>query len=65
MFNLKSNFVLNKLYKYIVRIQFVYYKLKYLIDFILQYLNQYKLIYLYNCLYCKIKAIKYLSFISL
>ena len=65
MFNLKRYFVLNKLYKYIVRIQFVYYKLKYLIDFILQYVNQYKFCIDTIDLSYIIKEIKYLSFISL
>ena len=45
MFILKRYFVLNKLYKYIVRIKFDYDKLKYLIEFILGYHNQYKLMY--------------------
>ena len=43
--NPKRYFILNKLYIYIVRIKFIYYKLKYFINFILQYLNQYKLLY--------------------
>ena len=45
MFNLKKNFFLSKLYKYIVRIKFNYDKLKYLIDFILQYRYHNKLMY--------------------
>ena len=45
MYNLKRYFVLNKLYKYIVRIKFVFNKLKYLIGFILQYRNQHKLLF--------------------
>ena len=44
VFNLKKYFVLNKLYKYVVRTKFIYYELKYLISFILQYLIHYKLL---------------------
>ena len=42
MFNLKRYFVLNTLYKNIIRIKFNYDKLRYLIDFVLRYRNQYK-----------------------
>ena len=56
---------LNKLYKHIVRIKFNYYKLKQLFNFILKYHKQYKLLYYIIALYCKIKAIKYSSSISL
>ena len=48
-----------------VRIKLIYYKVKYLIDFILQYHIQYRLMYYIIALYCKIKSIKYLSFIGL
>ena len=54
MIDLKLHFFLNKLYKYIVSIKFICYKLKYLIDFVLQYSNVYKL--LYHLLYFKNKS---------
>ena len=57
MFNLKRYFVLNKLYKYIVRIKFNYSKLKYLINFILQYCIRYKLLYDTKTLYCIIYSL--------
>ena len=65
MFNLKRYFVLNKLFKYIARTKFVYYKLKYLTILF------YNVVISINCyigiiaLYSKIKVIKLLSFISL
>ena len=45
MFNVKRYIVLIKLNKYIERIKFIYDKIKYLVDFILQYYNQLKLLY--------------------
>ena len=65
MFNLNRYFILKRLYENMVWIEFIYYKQKYLIDFILQLV-----ININHCidkiaLCCKINAIKYLSFISL
>ena len=59
MFSLKKYFVLNKLYKHIVIIKFIYYKFKHLIHITLQYCDNFNNGVYTNALYFQIKAIKY------